>query len=368
MRRLQAPAVSDRTRHRARSTPPTAFPSDLDPGLHETVDVPCDLRRVAKRGRRLQSEQEPRLTRMLKHVRDAVDDQRRDRRRPCGEPALALLADHDRFELDVVRTKELLGQAADRSAGVCVERDPCRPPARPAARASAPCRSACAAARRRTRPSAAACSRRAARARTRSARPRSAWLPGARTTSAFTVSPQRSSGTPMTATSATSGCCDERLLDLDGIHVLAAADDHVLDPVGEEEVAIVVEVAAVAGAQPAVRRSARPRSPRAGVVPGHDVRRAEPHLADLARSRARRRWPGRRSAARPTGAAGRPSAAGARGARRGRGRRDRAARRRRSTPSARRCRRAEQPNVRSAAFRTGVVIGDAPYAIDRSAE
>jgi ketosteroid isomerase-like protein len=34
-----------------------------------------------------------------------------------------LLADHDRLELDPVRTKELLGQAADRSAGVGVEDD-----------------------------------------------------------------------------------------------------------------------------------------------------------------------------------------------------------------------------------------------------
>ena len=68
-------------------------------------------------------------------------------------------------------------------------------------------RSACAAARRRTRPSAGACSRRAARARTRSARRRRRRAPGRGTTSALTVSPQRSSGTPITATSATAGCC-----------------------------------------------------------------------------------------------------------------------------------------------------------------
>jgi hypothetical protein len=43
----------------------------------------------------------------------------------------------------------------------------------------------------------------------------------------------------------------EHLLDLDRVDVLAARDDHVLDPVGEEEVALLVDVAAVAGPQPA---------------------------------------------------------------------------------------------------------------------
>jgi hypothetical protein len=67
----------------------------------------------------------------------------------------------------------------------------------------------------------------------------------------------------MTATSATR-VLGERLLDLDRIDVLAAADDHVLDPVGEEQVALVVDVAAVAGAQPAVGRRAPRPSRRAG--------------------------------------------------------------------------------------------------------
>jgi hypothetical protein len=56
-------------------------------------------------------------------VRDAVEDERRHRRRPGGEPALALLADDDVLELDPVRTKELLGQPAERSAGMRIEKD-----------------------------------------------------------------------------------------------------------------------------------------------------------------------------------------------------------------------------------------------------
>ena len=45
----------------------------------------------------------------------------------------------------------------------------------------------------------------------------------------------------------------QRLLDLDGIDVLPPADDHVLDPVGEEEEAVLIHVAAVARAEPSVR-------------------------------------------------------------------------------------------------------------------
>src|SRR5262249_42478727 len=41
------------------------------------------------------------------------------------------------------------------------------------------------------------------------------------------------------------------VLRLDGGHVLATGNDHVLLPVGDHQVAVVVEVAAVAGAEPA---------------------------------------------------------------------------------------------------------------------
>ena len=48
------------------------------------------------------------------------------------------------------------------------------------------------------------------------------------------------------------GVLVERLLDLGGIDVLAAGDDHVLDPVDDIDEAVLVHIAAVAGVQPAV--------------------------------------------------------------------------------------------------------------------
>ena len=44
----------------------------------------------------------------------------------------------------------------------------------------------------------------------------------------------------------------QHLLDLDGIDVLAAADDHVLQAVDDEECAVVAHAADVAGAEPAI--------------------------------------------------------------------------------------------------------------------
>ena len=55
----------------------------------------------------------------------------------------------------------------------------------------------------------------------------------------------------------------ERRLDLLGVDVLAAADDHVLDAVDDPQVAVRVEDADVAGVQPPVDDRLR-RSPRAG--------------------------------------------------------------------------------------------------------
>ena len=60
------------------------------------------------------------------------------------------------------------------------------------------------------------------------------------------------------------GMLDEHVLDLDAVHVLAAADDHVLGPVDEVQVAVVVEVADVAAAEPAAGQRSRRRSRRAG--------------------------------------------------------------------------------------------------------
>ena len=57
--------------------------------------------------------------------------------------------------------------------------------------------------------------------------------PGSGTTTAPTFSPITGSGTPTTATSITSGCAAQRVLDLDAVHVLAAAVDHVLRAVDD---------------------------------------------------------------------------------------------------------------------------------------
>ena len=78
-----------------------------------------------------------------------------------------------------------------------------------------------------------------------------AHAPSASTTSALTVSPHLSSGTPMTATSATAGWRKMNVLDLDRGDVLGAGDDHVLLPVRDREMALAVEPAAVAGVEPA---------------------------------------------------------------------------------------------------------------------
>ena len=56
-------------------------------------------------------------------------------------------------------------------------------------------------------------------------------------------------------------------LDLLGVDVLAAPDDHVLDPVDDRQVAIRVQHADVAGVQPA-----RPRSPRQWLRDGSGTR------------------------------------------------------------------------------------------------
>src|SRR5689334_10599673 len=75
------------------------------------------------------------------------------------------------------------------------------------------------------------------------------------------------------------GVLRQRLLDLDRIDVLAAADDHVLDPVSEEQVAVLVEIPAVAGAQPAVPCQRGCGLGRAVEVAGTDIRAAHPYLA-----------------------------------------------------------------------------------------
>ena len=89
-------------------------------------------------------------------------------------------------------------------------------------------------------------------------------------------------------------------LDLDRVHVLAAGDDHVLEPVLDEDVAAVVDPADVAGAEPAVLGDRLRGRLRLVVVALHQLRCAEPQFALLAagdvlqrvrdRRRAPRRW------------------------------------------------------------------------------
>ncbi len=74
----------------------------------------------------------------------------------------------------------------------------------------------------------------------------------------------------------------ERVLDLDRVHVLAAAHDHVLGPVDEEQVALVVQVAEVARPVPALVQGLG-GGLRVLPVAGHHARTAHQHLADLAR-------------------------------------------------------------------------------------
>src|SRR5208337_2967554 len=73
------------------------------------------------------------------------------------------------------------------------------------------------------------------------------------------------------------------VLYLSGVHVLAAADDHVRLAVGEEQVAAFVQVAEVAGVVPAALKGS---CGQLGVLPvaGHDVLAPYADLTDLARS------------------------------------------------------------------------------------
>ncbi len=76
------------------------------------------------------------------------------------------------------------------------------------------------------------------------------------------------------------GVGQQRLLDLGGVHVEAAGDDHVLGAVHDEQVVLPVEVADVAGVEPA-----EPEGLHGGlrilVVAGHDQGAAGHDLAAL---------------------------------------------------------------------------------------
>ena len=72
------------------------------------------------------------------------------------------------------------------------------------------------------------------------------------TTTATTRCPRRSSGSAHHRHLAHPGVAREHVLDLERMDVLAAGDDHVVDPPVDPEVAVGVEVAGVAGVVPAV--------------------------------------------------------------------------------------------------------------------
>jgi hypothetical protein len=76
------------------------------------------------------------------------------------------------------------------------------------------------------------------------------------------------------------GVAQQRLFDLAGVDVHPAADDQVLRPVAQREVAVDVEAADVAGVQPPPATSRRTR--RGCPVAGHDHVAADHDLADLA--------------------------------------------------------------------------------------
>ena len=74
---------------------------------------------------------------------------------------------------------------------------------------------------------------------------------------------------------------DDDLLDLDRVDVLAAGDDHVLLAVDERDVAVLVDLAEVAGVEPAAAERVG-RRPGQHPVAGEDVLAAHEQLADVA--------------------------------------------------------------------------------------
>src|SRR6202012_1219143 len=68
------------------------------------------------------------------------------------------------------------------------------------------------------------------------------------------------------------------VLDLDAVHVLTTAVDHVLDPVDQVDQALVVDPGHVAGVQPAAGEGGGRRL-RLVPVAGHHVRAADHELA-----------------------------------------------------------------------------------------
>ena len=111
------------------------------------------------------------------------------------------------------------------------------------------------------------------------------------------------------------GVRDEHVLDLGRGDVLAAADDRVVGPARDEQVAVGVEPALVAGGEPAVGRRARTRRRGTRRTPGCRAPRARPACAGRQhRAVARPRiWPSTPGTGRPAEPS-RSRTAGSRGA------------------------------------------------------
>ena len=110
--------------------------------------------------------------------------------------------------------------------------------------------------------------------------------PALNTTYATGTSPQRSSGRPTTAASTTDVVLVEHALDLGAGDVLTAGHDHVLEPVDDVEVAVVVLHADVAGVEPAAGER---RARRVGIAPValEHLRAAQHDLAAFTRGHRR---------------------------------------------------------------------------------
>src|SRR5258706_2981369 len=104
--------------------------------------------------------------------------------------------------------------------------------------------------------------------------------PSRATTTAVTASPHLSSGTPTTATIATSACCDSTSSTSRGKILKPAGHDHVLLAIEDDHVAALVVGRDVAGMQPAVLQGFRRLF---GPLPvfRHHMRRADANLAGL---------------------------------------------------------------------------------------
>ena len=131
--------------------------------------------------------------------------------------------------------------------------------------------------------------------------------PACSTTTATTASPQRSSGRPTMQASSDRRAFQQNIFDLGRIDVLAAGNDHVVLARDHMQIALVVEVADVAGMVPAAAQAPRRSLPARSNSPAH-IRPAHEDFAVLRRPRrrCRRRRPCAPRNAAPAGRRRRP--------------------------------------------------------------